>query len=482
MAICSVLDILFIMLSKFSKDISSSPPFFHQAVFSSASRPIPIVAALVSLISFFRNPPAFLVAVLPTKVNKDVQLSNGGGLKLPTNDFESEKASVVHAVLHHIEKSNDLININPRLLLNVLNFLRALWQGAGQYTNILECLKSSENFWKKLSSSISITSNVEAPSRENTTETEAEDLSFRYQCQSAILEIIAHDMFLHKKLLHAESFVKQLPESQDSIQNTVRSEKSKAADLKAILLAWCESSVLGNLTKSLTYCEYDPELFLRAKVAASVITACVMVNLSIGDAGSLSMSLVEKSSNTSNKLRSHPAFSELLAQYSQHGYSAGEEPNYLILSDLYYHLQGQLEGREIRAGPFKELSQFLIESNIFQTYQHKDDGDLFVTGRDTYLFDLKFVRADLGLDLWDYSKWKESKATAETMLHHMKAANSMAMLTSSKLSALRALRSVLTVYGEDSLETKSTVRWIPDQLVFSCIDHICLSFHNTVES
>ncbi|KAM1106605.1 hypothetical protein ACFX2I_003499 [Malus domestica] len=207
-----------------------------------------------------------------------------------------------------------------------------------------------------------------------------------------------------------------------------------------------------------------------------------MVNLSIGDAGSLSMSLVEKSSNTSNKLRSHPAFSELLAQYSQHGYSAGKEPNYLILSDLYYHLQGQLEGREIRAGPFKELSQFLIESNIFQTYQHKDDGDLFVTGRDTYLFDLKFVRADLGLDLWDYSKWKESKATAETMLHHMKAANSMAMLTSSKLSALRALRSVLTVYGEDSLETKSTVRWIPDQLVFSCIDHICLSFHNTVES
>ncbi|KAM1233788.1 hypothetical protein ACFX2J_003459 [Malus domestica] len=56
MAICSVLDILFIMLSKFSKDISSSPPFFHQAAFSSASRPIPIVAALVSLISFFRNP------------------------------------------------------------------------------------------------------------------------------------------------------------------------------------------------------------------------------------------------------------------------------------------------------------------------------------------------------------------------------------------------------------------------------------------
>ncbi|KAM1031237.1 hypothetical protein ACFX2C_035051 [Malus domestica] len=550
MAICSVLDILFIMLSKFSKDISSSPPFFHQAVFSSATKPFPVVAALVSLISYFRNPgiqvgaarvlslflmmadfmqpylfgssfglddkqigelrhsisyilleqselnedlfvaavnlltsaaryqPAFLVAVLPTKANKDVQLSNGGGVKLPTNDFESEKASAVHAVLHHIERSNNLINSNPRILLNVLNFLRALWQGAGQYTNILECLKSSENFWKKLSGPISIFSSMQAPPPENA-ETEVEDLSVRYQCQSAILEIIAHDMFLHKKLLHAESFVKQLPESQ---QNTVRSEKSKAADLEDILSAWCGSSVLGNLTKSLTYCEYDPELYLRAKVAASVITARVMVNSSIGDAGSLSVSLLEKSRILSNKLRSHPAFSELLAQYSQHGYSAGKEPNYLILSDLYYHLQGELEGREISAGPFKELSRFLIESNVFQTYQHKDDGDLFVTGRETYLFDLKRVRADLGLDLWDYSKWKESKATAETMLHHMKAANSMALLTSSKLSALKALKSVLTVYGDNSLETKSTARQIPDQLVFSCIDHICQSFHDTVES
>ncbi|KAH0977984.1 hypothetical protein GBA52_027703 [Prunus armeniaca] len=519
MAICSVLDILFIILSKFSKDISSSPPFFHQAVFSSATKPIPVVAALVSLISYFRNPgiqvgaarvlsaflmmadlmqpylfgssfglddkqvcrngmkisfvavvnlltsaaryqPAFLVAVLSTEVKKDVQQSNAGHVKLPTNDVtfrssESEKTSIVDAVLYQIERSNDLINSNPRILLNVLNFLRALWQGAAH---------------------------VEAPSPENITETEAQDLAFRYQCQSAILEIMAHDMFLHKKLLHLETRAKQVPESQDRIQNTVRLEKSKASDLVDILSAWCRSSVLDNLTKSLSYCEYDLKLYLRAKVAASVITAHVMVNLANGDAGSVSVSLLEKSSILSNKFRSHPAFSELLAQYSQHGYSAGKEPNYLILSDLYYHLQGELEGREVSAGPFKELSRFLIESNVFQIYQHKYDADLFVTGKDAYLFDLKHVRADLGLDLWDYSQWKASKATAETMLNHMKAANSMALLTSSKLSALRALRSILTVYTDYSLETKSTAKEISDQLVFSCINHIRQSFHDTVES
>ncbi|TQE02447.1 hypothetical protein C1H46_011972 [Malus baccata] len=67
MAICSVLDILFIMLSKFSKDISSSPPFFHQAVFSSATKPFPVVAALVSLISYFRNPHLIKILEFPTQ-------------------------------------------------------------------------------------------------------------------------------------------------------------------------------------------------------------------------------------------------------------------------------------------------------------------------------------------------------------------------------------------------------------------------------
>lgn len=119
-----------------------------------------------------------------------------------------------------------------------------------------------------MSSFISVISSVEAPSPENITETEAQDLAFRYQCQSAILEIMAHDMFLHKKLLHLESLAKQVPESQDRIQNTVRLEKSKASDLVDILSAWCGSSVLDNLTKSLSYCEYDLKLYLRAKVTS----------------------------------------------------------------------------------------------------------------------------------------------------------------------------------------------------------------------
>nr|XP_011457925.1 PREDICTED: uncharacterized protein LOC101300415 [Fragaria vesca subsp. vesca] len=558
LAICSVLDVLFIMLSKFTKDTSSSLPIFHQAVFSSATKPIPLVAALVSFISYSRNPqiqvgaarvlsvflmsadiiqpylfgssfglddtqigdlrhgisdiileqsvlnedlfvavvnlltsaaryqPAFLVAVLSTKVNKDVQLSNSADVKLPTNEVlsrssEFEKASVVDAVLHHVRRSNDLINSNPRILLNVLNFLRALWQDAARYLDILECVKRSENFWRNLSSSITVILSAKACPPENLTEAEADDFGYRYQCESSILEIMAHDVFLQKKLLHAESLVKQATESQGKIQNTGRTEKSEGESLEDILSAWCGSSVWGNLTKSLSHSEYDTSLYLRAKVAASSVTALVMVKLAQGDAGSLSVPLFEKSRILSNKLRSHPAFSEVLAKYSLRSYSAEKEQNYLILSDLYYHLQGEVEGREIGAGSFKALSRFLIESNIFQTYQLKYDGDLFITGKDAYMFDLERIRADLGLDFWDYSTWKDSKAIAETMLHHMKNVNSMVFLTSSKLSALRALRSVLTVYLDDSLEAKSTAQEMSDQLVFPCIDHICQNFLDTVE-
>lgn len=109
---------------------------------------------------------------------------------------------------------------------------------------------------------------MEAPPPENLTETEAQDFGYRYQCQSSILEIMANDVFLQKKLLHAESLVKQVTESQDKIQNTVRTEKSKGEILEDILSAWCGSSVWGNLTKSLSHSEYDTNLYLRAKVTS----------------------------------------------------------------------------------------------------------------------------------------------------------------------------------------------------------------------
>lgn len=121
----------------------------------------------------------------------------------------------------------------------------------------------------------------------------------------------------------------------------------------------------------------------------------------------------------------------------------------MLLTDLYYHLEGELKGRKISAGPFKELSEYLIESKVLLHYQHKYDSDFFVTCKDMYLFDTERVRADLGSDLWDYLTWKTSKAIAERLLCHMTEANSMVLLRSSKLSALRSLITMLTINGKD---------------------------------
>lgn len=130
-------------------------------------------------------------------------------------------------------------------------------------------------------------------------------------------------------------------------------------------------------------------------------------------------------------------------------HSEGKKLKKLILNDLYYHLQGELEGRKVGIGPFKELSQYLVESNILGTYQHQFNDDFPTTTKNVYFFDLLRLQADIGLDVWDCSEWKASKEIAETMLHWLQDANSVMLLSSSKLSALKALIAVLTVYHDD---------------------------------
>ncbi|CAK9177631.1 unnamed protein product, partial [Ilex paraguariensis] len=160
----------------------------------------------------------------------------------------------------------------------------------------------------------------------------------------------------------------------------------------------------------------------------------------------------------------------------------GKELHSLILSDLYYHLQGELEGRKIDHRPFKELSQYLLESNLLHTYSRQYDGDVVAHAKDVHLFDSIRLRADLGLDIWDLSEWKTSKAVAETMLLRLQDVNSMVLLASSKLSALKALIAILSVHGKDSIEKNSTVDGkIPEQLILSSIDHTCQCLHATIE-
>ncbi|KAF9600144.1 hypothetical protein IFM89_004755, partial [Coptis chinensis] len=163
--------------------------------------------------------------------------------------------------------------------------------------------------------------------------------------------------------------------------------------------------------------------------------------------------------------------------------SGGKELNSLILSDLYYHLQGELEGRKMNSPPFKELAQFLLQSNFSQT-EHNYKRDFLGHVSDVYVFDLVCIRKDLGLPFWDHSKWEASKAIVEKMLSYMQDANLMSFFLSSKLRALKALATILSVYGGNwtEIKTGSIGRGMSETLLSSCVEGVCKCLQTTVES
>lgn len=153
----------------------------------------------------------------------------------------------------------------------MLNFLKALWQAAAQFTSVLDLIRNSENFWRHLSSCIckNSTSSTEVNLSENLTEMEVLSIAYRIQCQSAVLQILAFEMFLQKKLFHAEFALKQTTESSEDRVRQADNEKSNDAGLlglKDVLSSFHEGLVLGKMIKSYASWEYDSDRYLRAKV------------------------------------------------------------------------------------------------------------------------------------------------------------------------------------------------------------------------
>lgn len=562
-AICSMLDILVNALSKHLEDNFSGSPVFYQALLSNSTKPIPVVEALASLISYFRNPdiqvgataalsmlcqtadrsqpylsvnanfglsgkqvmqlryaiesivreqperneplfvaviqlltsaanhqPAFLAAIFAgEEIRADHSRNNdnlnGKGSDLTSQALKSDNAMrLVDMLVLYVERSDMLIERNARVLLSILNFMKALWQGAAQFFDILEAIRKSKNFWKHLSECVMLISRKEAPLLINLSETEAQNFAYEYQCQSAALDIMALEIFLQKKLLHVRSLVRQTDQSLkgkvgDLGTNAQVSAESK--QLEDILLSWSDSPCLSILLNSSAACMYDTDIYLQAKIAFCLLASHIIGRLATGDAGSMSLSFIEEVSTLSTKLFNLPAFSELCTLYNQHGYSEGIHIKSLILNDLYYHLQGELEGRNIEQGPFKELSQFLSGSNLLQGYQKKCVFDFSAGTNNAYLFDLLHLQRDIGLDIWDYSEWKASKKIAETTLIYLQHANSMLLILGSRLPALRALITILTLNMGDSVNgQKSMLKRISRDRLLSCIEHECKELQATL--
>ncbi|KVH88159.1 hypothetical protein Ccrd_024450 [Cynara cardunculus var. scolymus] len=547
LAICSVLDI-FSILTDFSKDTLPGYPVFLQAVLSSATKPIPVVTAIISLISFFRNPKIQVGAVtalsmlLLTADDLQPYMSGNACLGLDDKQIADFRNSIIMIISEqspsnedlivsmfkmlasaayyqpaffvaitdskdsttevsfgslvtkgenlldalgvYIKKFPELIKSHPKILLNILDFLMALWQGASQFINILEHLKKSENFWGQLSTCISLVSSMEDNSS-GILSTDSLISSYRYQCQADILQIMSLEMFLQKKVLHSEFVRKGSELSKDILvkgSNSEKTEDDSHSGPREILSTWFKSSFLSKLIKVYASCEYDNDKYLKGQVSAALFFVQVIGKLRNGQTGSLSVSLVEKLSVLEKKLHDLPAFLELVTQYRQQGYSEGKELKNLILSDLYYHMQGEYEGREIEHKLFKELFQFLLESKLLESYQNKDAENLSIHAKGVFLFDCTRLEKDLGIDLWDILEWRSLKTVAETMLADMKDVNSMLLLSNCKLLALKALATMLPVYDEDVMWKATIGGELPEQLISSCFKHICQSLHKATES
>ncbi|CAL9124572.1 unnamed protein product [Musa textilis] len=553
LAICSAFDVLCSIMPYISQETSSNVSALVQMVLSPSIKPLPVVQAAVSLISFSENSAIQVAATralsslcfIASRLQSDtvenvspvveaVQIKNlqmavlcildkevkiDENLIIATFDllsavayyqptllssliFSEEKEEVssdvtsdsvkqlaavpvaenlgsysasspIEAIRNYVESSEILFDGAPHLLLSILNFLKALWEGGIQFSNILGKIRVSKKFWECLSSFLSPTHVMNGLLKKSFNNSKTQCLSLRYQCLGNVLRIMAHELFFLEKIMQCEKPDKVICTS------TVNATSRQANVLYAqeILSTWfVDSSFLENLIKSFSDIEYNKEVVFRAKVAVCVCIIHLIAKLTTGNAGSLSMSLVKKIREIYNTLIAHSAFSTLLSLYSLRGYSEEKELTSLIISDLYYHLQGRLEGREIPSGPFQELSNFLLSLGTFECNDEKYERIFFLHLENISMFDIKKVQEEIGADLWDLSDWKTSKGVAESMFIHMHSANSSLTIASAKHFALDALVSVIAVYKGNMNNTKESFlhgRDISESAVESGIQYLC---------
>ncbi|XP_020110275.1 uncharacterized protein LOC109725483 isoform X2 [Ananas comosus] len=424
--------------------------------------------------------PALLVSVM-VEENEETLLKDNGDMKSHLTRASLIKpvklrdANLIGLILKYIQRSTDLLDSDPHLLLSVLDFFKTLWEGGIQYIAILERLGSSELFWENLSACISTYSDKSKFSVVELND-ESERLPLRYRCHCRVLEIMAHEIFLQERLLQGEK-------SKTLTANTSKEQvqPSNKLYLRVLLKKWCDGPIMESLIKSYSSSGYENELVRQAKVAVCVLIVHLIIKLSTGDSGSLSLALVRMIHTIYQKLSEHPAFAVLLARYSLRGYSSGEDVTNLVINDLYYHIQGELEGRETTPGPFQELFSFLLDLGAFQFREQKEDQNIL---DDFCMFDISRIRRELGFELWDYSDWKASKEVAEKMFHHMHKANLMISLANSKLFGLKALIKALSVYNGNIGRRNLTLldKGISEPLVISSIKLFCNSLQDTVDS
>ncbi|XP_020260505.1 uncharacterized protein LOC109836876 isoform X2 [Asparagus officinalis] len=449
-----------------------------------------LTSMLELLTSAARYQPTILVSLMLIEEDMKATTTSSDNTKQQISLVPSVKSELINAesildlILKFVKRFEILFESSPQLLLSILNLLKALWDGGVLYLHILEKIRSSEMFWKHISSILAVQVKINL-SAKNMNVSDVQCVSCRYMCQGAVLDILSRELFLWEKTTLNETPEKETAfgNSKEHSENRSNTETSKSSDVShpsEILPTCFVTSTIDNLIRAYSSSGCDKEIILRAKMAVCMCIVHLIVRLSTSNTGSLSISLVEKISAISNKLSKHPAFAALIAQYSSYGYSESKQLTHLILNDLYYHMQGELEGRHISLGPFQELSHFLLESETFQCKVCEYNEDGWLPANAVSMFDTTQVCSELGLQLWEHSGWKASIEVADRMLLHMHEANLVMSLSVSKYSALQSLVAIISM--QNGKVSKIFDTEISRTFIEPCIRFTCERLQETEDS
>ncbi|GAB2267933.1 hypothetical protein Dimus_002909, partial [Dionaea muscipula] len=218
--------------------------------------------------------PAFLAAIFSDDAIAELQI-NDSNLKDSTGEISfwpltSRNAGIlVDMVLTSLGRFKTLLSRNPRVLASILDLLKALWQQAAQYMDVLKAMAGSKKFWGQMSEGILMISNMEVPLYGNLTEAEAQSIVYKYRCQSTAFDIFSLAMFLLKKLSHAEILKKQADHSSNGrVGGLIDSQKLEPLNLqhaKDIFSSWFNSSEFSKLVKLASASVYDVDIQIHAK-------------------------------------------------------------------------------------------------------------------------------------------------------------------------------------------------------------------------
>lgn len=134
---------------------------------------------------------------------------------------------------------------------------------------MLEPFRASKRLWQEFSNIISQVSKLKDSPVGSLGKEEISKLFVKYQCQSSVLEIMACNMFLNKKLLFAESLKKPCLEPKEKTNNAVSPPKltpTADSDPKDIFSKWCDVSVLDGLIQSVSSVDGETDINFQAKV------------------------------------------------------------------------------------------------------------------------------------------------------------------------------------------------------------------------